>query len=168
MDLVAEIVAFVDMFIDVFHCPGAGDDGLDTEDVGLGTVNFGLDDTGDVGLEFNIVNEEEFAVFVDRDEEVAFVGALFEVARVEAENAGGVGGYERDAWVAAIVVAVDGDVDVVAVGGEFNGLVVANFGFEENGVVGIDVIVAKVERDVDEFDSIVGEEADFDTVGLGE
>jgi hypothetical protein len=34
-------------------------------------------------------------------------------------------------------------------------------------VVGIDVIVAKVERDVDEFDSIVGEEADFDTVGLG-
>ena len=56
----------------------------------------------------------------------------------------------------------------MAVGGELDGLVVANFGFEENGVVGIDVIVAKVERDVDEFDSIVGEEADFDTVGLGE
>ena len=68
----------------------------------------------------------------------------------------------------AIVVAVDGDVDVVAVGGELDGLVVAHFGFEEKCVVGIDVIVAKIERDVDEFDSIVGEEADFDTVGLGE
>ena len=67
MDLVAEVVALGRMLVDVFQCPGAGDDGLDTEDVGLVAVNLGLDNPGDIGLKLDIVDEEELAILSHGD-----------------------------------------------------------------------------------------------------
>ena len=105
--------------------------------------------------------------FVDVDGKVALVGALFDVAGVEAKDAGSVGGAEVDGGVAAVVVAVNGHVYLAALGGEFDGFVVADVLFYQRGVVAVDVIGAKVERDVDEVDGVVGEEPYLHAVGRG-
>ena len=57
VDLVAKIIAFGGMFANVFQCPGAGNNGLDTEDVRFVAIDFGLNHSGDVGFELHIVDE---------------------------------------------------------------------------------------------------------------
>ena len=94
--LIAEVISFLLMFVNVLHCPGARDDGLHPEDVTLAPIDFGLHYTGYVGLEFYIVDDEEFSVFAYGDNEVTLIGALFYIAGVETENAGRVGGRESD------------------------------------------------------------------------
>ena len=96
MHLVAEVVAFGGVLVDVFHGPGAGDDGLHAEDVGVGAVYLRLHYTGDIGLEFHIIDDLQVSPLVHADGQVAFVCALLDVAGIEAEDAGGVVGDERD------------------------------------------------------------------------
>jgi len=140
---------------------------LHPEDVGVGAVDFGLDDSGYIGLKLDIVDEEEFAILVDGGGDVSLIGALLDVAGIEAKDAGGVGGAETDRGVGPIVVAIDGNVDLATLGGEFDGFVVAHGGFDKEGVGPVDVVGAEVEGDVDEVDAVVGEKAHLDTFGQG-
>ena len=129
-------------------------------------VNFGLHNPGNIGLELDIVDEEELAILSHRDLEVALVGTLLEVAGIEAEDAGGVGGEEVDGGVVAIVVAIDGEVDLAARRGELDGLVVAH-GSLDNGVGALNIVESEVERDINQVDGVVGKETHFDTLGRG-
>ena len=114
MHVVAEVVAVGGMFFEVAQGPGTADDGLDAEDICLGAVDFALHDAGDIGLELDVVDQLHFAVFEEGDVEVALIGALFAALWVDAEDAGGVGGFEAEGAVAAVIVVVDADVQLVS------------------------------------------------------
>ena len=67
----------------------------------------------------------------------------------------------------AIVVAVDSDVNFTSGGGQFYGPAGSHFGFDYGSVVGIEVVCAEVERDIDLVDAVVGKETYLDPVGVG-
>ena len=130
MDLVTKIVAFCLVFVDVLHCPCARDDGLDSEDIRIVTIYLWLNDTGNIGLKFHIIDEEQFAILVDLDKKVSFVGSVFDVAGVKAEDAGGVVSRETDGVVVAIVVTVDGHMYLLPRGSELYWFTNTYFGFD--------------------------------------
>ena len=170
VDMVAEVVAFGSVFPHVAERPGTGDDGLDAEDVCLVAVDFALDDAGDIGLEIDIVEEEHVTILEERYFEVAFVGALLAVLWVEAEDAGGVGGFETDGSESTIVGLVDADVNLFPFRSKDDGEAFANHVFDEFvGPVagGVEIIVAEVDRDVDTFDGVGGVEAHLHVLTMG-
>ena len=114
--MVAEVIAFLDVLVDVLQRPGARDGGLHTEDVSEIAVDFGLYDACDICLKLHLVDEQEGVLLGGGDDEVALVGALLDVGWVDAEDAGGVGGLEAHSVERAIVVAVGGDADLAAGG----------------------------------------------------
>ena len=155
------------MFLEVAQSPGAADDGLDAEDVGLGAVDFALHYAGDVGLELHVVDQQHLAAFEECDVEVALVGALFAALRVDAEDAGGVGGFEAEAGEAAVVVVVDADMQVVAFCADEHGAPLADHILQQVGVVGIEVVGSEVEGDVECGDIVGGVEPHAHPFGGG-
>ena len=116
-----------------------------------------MDDTGDVGLELDIVDEEKGAVLEELDVEIALVGALLAVGGIEAENAGGVGSFEANSLEGTVVGLVDADMDAFAVNGENDRTPLANHVLNEFiGAVGgaVEVVVAEVDGDIDALDGV--------------
>ena len=167
VDVVAEVVAVGLVLAEVADGPGAADDGLEAEDVGLLPVDFALHHACDVGLELHMVHQQQVAALEETHFEVAFVGALLGILGVEAEDAGGVGGLEPQGGEGAVVGLVDAHMQLFAFRTDDDGASLAHHVLDELVVVGIEVVVAQVEGDVEALDRDIGIDADLHFVGVG-
>jgi hypothetical protein len=129
-------------------------------------INLTLHDAGDIGLEFYIVYQLQATALEEGNLEVSLVGALFTAFGVDAEYACGIGGFKADGAEGAVVSFVDTDVQLFTIGTDKNRSTFSYHVFYQLVAVGIEVIVAKVEGDVERLDGIIGIKSNLDLVGM--